>query len=96
MRRLSANSFCTSRSSSLMTERSSASEARIADKRVMSACTSASSSRIFCFSRPVSRWSCISRMALAWISERPNIDCSCVLATSRFPEALITAMISSM
>ena len=31
--------------------------------------SSASSSRIFCRSRPVRRWSCMSRIACAWISE---------------------------
>ena len=35
----------------------------------MSFCTSASSSRIFWRSRPVRRWSCISRIAFAWSSE---------------------------
>ena len=54
--------------------------------------TSASSSRIFCRSRPVSRCSRMSRMALDWIWDRPN----CVIKPSRASTGDLEARMSSM
>src|SRR5712671_6313146 len=94
VRRGSEKSRCTSRSSSLITPSSSCSLLRMASRRVMSFCTSASSSRIFCFSMPVRRWSCISRMALAWISESPYSVCSWAPAISRFALARLAQIVA--
>ena len=46
--------------------------ARIARSRSIVFSSSASSSRIFWRSRPVSRCSCMSRIACDWICDRPN------------------------
>ena len=58
---------------------SSRSLARMARSRSIVFSSSASSSRIFWRSRPVRRWSCMSRIACAWICDRPN----CVIRPSR-------------
>ena len=52
---------------------------RMASSRSISFSSSASSSRIFWRSRPVRRCSCMSRIACAWICDRPN----CVIRPSR-------------
>ena len=61
----------------------------------MSATSSASSLRILSRSRPVSRCSCMSRIACDWISDRPKLVTNPILASGGFFDARISLMTAS-
>ena len=88
-------SALSARSSSRMIFITSASLARISFRRAISFSTSSYSAMILSRSRPVSRWSRISRMAWAWTSESLNSRTSPVFASSGLADALMSAITAS-
>ena len=95
VRRLSPCFSRVARSSSMTIFINSASLARIARSRSIVVSNSASSSRIFCRSNPVSRWSCMSRIAWAWISVSENSMTRPIRASAGFFAARISLMTAS-